>query len=142
MVNGVASRDLYQNNSVRFPYTNEFQVVYISQLDYWTPNNTSAFFPRNYALGGVNYGISRNTQTKYLLNGAYLRIKNITLGYTLPKNLLNKVNINQLRVFIAGENLYDLNDFPDGINTELQNKGNGASYPYLRSFSAGLNLTF
>ncbi len=142
LVNGVAKRDLYQNNSVRFPYTNEFQVVYISQLDYWTPNNTSAFFPRNYALGGVNYGISRNTQTKYLLSGAYLRIKNITLGYTLPKSLLNKVNINQLRVFIAGENLYDLNDFPDGINTELQNKGNGATYPYLRSFSAGLNLTF
>ena len=142
LVNGVGQREIYQNNSVRFPYTNEFQVVYISQLDYWTPTNTDAYFPRNYALGGVNYGVSRSTQTKYLLDGAYMRIKNITLGYTLPTQLVNRVNIDRLRIYLAGENLADFNDYPDGINTELQNRGNGATYPYMRSFSAGLNLTF
>ena len=142
LLNGVGQREIYQNNSVRFPYTNEFQVVYISQLDYWTPSNTNAYFPRNYALGGVNYGVSRSTQTKYLLDGAYMRIKNITLGYTLPTQLVKRVNIDKLRIFLAGENLADFNDYPDGINTELQNRGNGATYPYMRSFSAGLNLTF
>jgi hypothetical protein len=142
LVNGVGKRDIYENNSVRFPYTNEFQVVYTSQLDYWTPDNQDAYFPRNYPLGGVNYGVSRSTQTKYMLNGSYMRIKNLTIGYTLPQSLLNKFSIDRLRVFIAGENLLDFNDYPDGINTELQNQGNGARYPYMKTYSAGLNVTF
>ncbi|PHN08581.1 SusC/RagA family TonB-linked outer membrane protein [Flavilitoribacter nigricans] len=142
LVNGVGKRDLYQNNNVRFPYTDEFKVVYISQLDYWTPDNRNAYFPRNYSLGGVNYGINRTTQTKYLLDGAYLRVKNITLGYTLPQQLLSRIGIDRLRVYVAGENVLDFNDYPDGINTELQNKSQGATYPYMRSFSAGVNLTF
>lgn len=142
LVNGVGKRDVYQNNSVRFPYTNEFQVVYISQLDYWQPDNPNAYFPRNYPLGGENYGVSRQTQTKYMLNGAFMRLKNVTIGYSLPKAILSKVRIDRLRIFVAGENLLDINDYPDGINTELQNKANGATYPYMRSFSAGLNLTF
>ncbi|MDN5210876.1 SusC/RagA family TonB-linked outer membrane protein [Fulvivirgaceae bacterium BMA12] len=142
LLNGVAKRDLWQNNNVRFPYISEFHVVYVSQLDYWTPENPNAFFPRNYPLGGVNYGINRATQTKYLLNGAYMRIKNITLGYSLPRTLLEKIKIQSLRFFVAGENVLDFNDYPDGINTELSNKANGATYPYMRSYSAGLNLTF
>lgn len=142
LANGVGKRDIYQNNNVRFPYTDEFKVVYISQLDYWTPENQDAYFPRNYSLGGVNYGINRTTQTKYLLNGAYLRIKNVTLGYTLPKTLLSKLNIDALRVYVAAENFMDFNDYPDGINTELENKSQGATYPYMRSFSTGVNLTF
>ncbi len=142
LLNGVGKRDLYQNNNVRFPYTNEFNVVYISQLDYWTPENRDAYFPRNYPLGGENYGISRATQTKYMLNGAYMRVKNITIGYTLPTVMLEKLRIKSLRVYIAGENILDFNDYPDGINTELSNKAQGATYPYMRSFSAGLNLTF
>ena len=142
LINGVGKRDIYQNNSVRFPYTNEFQVVYISQLDYWTADNQDAYFPRNYPLGGVNYGISRSTQTKYMLNGAYMRVKNITLGYSIPTSLLNRVRIDKLRIFIAGENIFDLNEYPDGINTELANRGNGATYPYMRSYSVGANLTF
>ena len=142
LLNGVGKRDIWQNNGVRFPYNNEFQVVYASQLDYWTSENTDGYFPRNYPLGGVNYGISRSTQTKYLLNGAYMRIKNITLGYTLPKNISSKMRIQSLRVYVAGENILDFNDYPDGINTELSNKSNGATYPYMKSYSVGLNLTF
>ena len=142
LFNGVGKRDVYQNNSVRFPYTNEFQVVYVSQLDYWTADNQDAYFPRNYPLGGVNYGVNRQTQTKYLLNGAYMRLRNLTLGYTLPASLMNRIGVERLRIYVAAENLLDFNDFPDGINTELQNKVNGATYPYLRSFSTGVNLTF
>lgn len=142
LLNGVGKRDLWLNNSVRFPYTNEFQVVYKSQLDYWTAENTDGYFPRNYELGGENYGISRSTQTKYLLNGAYLRIKNITLGYTIPESISSKLRIQSLRVYVAGENILDFNDYPQGINTELSNKGNGATYPYMKSYSVGLNLTF
>lgn len=142
LANGVGKRDVYLNNRVRFPYIDEFSVVYKSQLDYWTPNNTDAYFPRNYPLGGVNYGISRSTQTKYLLNGAYLRIKNLTLGYSLPTQMLKKNGIDKLRLYVAGENLFSFNDYPDGINTELATQGSGGIYPYIKSYSIGLNLTF
>ncbi|WP_339710455.1 TonB-dependent receptor [uncultured Kriegella sp.] len=142
LANGVGKRDIYLNNRVRFPYLDEFSVVYQSQLDYWTPENTDAFFPRNYPLGGENYGVSRSTQTKYLINGAYLRIKNLTLGYTIPQDVLKKNGIDKLRLYVSGENLFSFNDYPDGINTELATQGSGGIYPYLRSYSIGLNLTF
>lgn len=142
MLNGVGKQDLYWNNPVRFPYTDEFKVVYSYQLDYWTPENTDAFFPRNYSLGGVNYGYNRSTQTKYLLSGAYLRIKNITLGYTLPSSWVEKVKIDKLRIYVAAENVAKFDSWPEGVNPTLVNKGAGATYPLLKGYSIGLNMTF
>ncbi|TKG97331.1 SusC/RagA family TonB-linked outer membrane protein [Puteibacter caeruleilacunae] len=142
MLNGVGKRDIWQNNVVRFPYRGEFEPMYAHQMDYWTPENTDAYYPRNYELGGVNYGNSRQTQTKYLLNGAYLNIKNITLGYAVPKVVLQRWGISKLRLYASVENLHSFNDWPKGINTELKNKGNGATYPLLKTYSFGLNLTF
>ena len=142
LANGIGKRDVYLNSRVRFPYLDEFSIVYQSQLDYWTPENTNAYFPRNYPLGGVNYGVSRSTQTKYMINGAYLRIKNLTLGYSIPQDVLKKNKIDKLRIFVAGENLFSFSDYPDGINPELANQGGGGIYPYLKSYSIGLNLTF
>ena len=142
LLNGVGKRDLYMNNSVRFPYTSQFMVVYSGQLDYWTPENTNAYFPRNYDLAGVNYGNSRSTQTKYLIDASYLRIKNITIGYSLPESFLNRFKIDKLRVYVSAENLHSFDNMPDGIDTELKIKSNGATYPLLKSFNFGLNLTF
>ena len=142
LFNGVGKRDVWQNNPIRFPYVGEFNVMFAHQLDYWTPDNTNAFFPRNYPRGAVNYGNSRRVQTKYLLNGAYLRLKNLTIGYNIPKDVLNKVGIDKIRLFASAENLFTIDDLPKGINTELRNKGNGATYPFSRSFSVGLNLQF
>ncbi len=142
MLNGVGKQDLYWNNPVRFPYTDEFKVVYSYQLDYWTPENPDAYFPRNYALGGVNYGYSRWTQTKYLMSGAYMRIKNITVGYTLPGSLLEKVKIDKLRVYVAAENVAKFDSWEEGMNPTLSNKSAGATYPLLKGYSIGLNMTF
>ena len=141
-MNGIGKRDIYLNNNVRFPYPGEFDTVFAHQLDYWTPQNTDAYYPRNYPYGGVNYGNSRITQTKYLLNGAYLRIKNISIGYNVPNDVLDKVKIKKLRLFLAAENLYTWDKLPKGINTELEIKGGGATYPFLKTFSVGLNLQF
>jgi hypothetical protein len=142
MLNGVGKRDMWLSSPLIFPYMHEFAVMYANQLDYWTPDNTDAYYPRNYALGGVNGAYNRQAQTKYLTNGAYMRIKNITLGYTLPKVLLKKVKIDRLRFYVAVENVADFNSWAPGINTELKNKGQGATYPYMRGYSIGLNLTF
>ncbi len=142
LLNGVGKRDLYINNNIRFPYTGEFNTMHKGQMDYWTPENTDAFLPRNYDMGGANYGNSRLTQTKYLIDGSFLRVKNITLGYSLPKSLLSKVNIDKFRVYVSGENLHSFDNMPDGIDTELQSKDQGFYYPLIRSFNVGLNVTF
>lgn len=142
ILNGVGKRDLYVDNNIRFPYTDQFATMHKGQMDYWTPENTDAYFPRNYEDGGENYSNSRITQTKYLIDGSFLRIKNITLGYTLPKALLSKINIDKLRIYISGENLHSFDNMPDGIDTELKAKSQGIYYPLIRSFNIGLNMTF
>jgi len=94
-------------------------------------------------------------QTGYLLNASYLRVKNITIGYTLPETLTKRVGISRLRVYAAGENIFEwsgIKDFYDpestnaNINTNpganLGRVGNGMTYPFQRSYSLGLNLIF
>ena len=141
-IQGVLKRDIYLNHPVAFPYTFEFTTVYDHQLDYWTPTNTDAYFPRNYPNGGENYSSNIRTQTKYLQSGAFARLKNITLGYTLPAQLLTKWKVQKLRLFATGENLFNKDGLPDGIDAELNNLDNGGNYPFLKNYSFGLNLTF
>lgn len=140
--NGVGKRDIWSNSASVFPYRGEFSAMYAHQTDYWTPNNTNAFLPRIYDRGGANYGSSRRTQTKYLLDGSYLRLKNITLGYSLPVDVLNNLKINSLRLFLSAENLANWDNLPDGLNTELKDRGNGAVYPFARTFSLGASVQF
>ncbi len=58
--------------------------------NYWTPNNTGAFYPAAYNNGGSNTANNMQIQDRYLLNMAYLRLKNLTVGYSLPQSVLNK----------------------------------------------------
>lgn len=137
LIRGIGKRDLWIDNGVRFPYVGQFNGVFKHQLDYWTPENTDAYFPRNYPDAGVNYGVNRNVQTKYLANGAYLRIQNITMGYSLKPHWAEK-----LRVFLSGENLFNFDHLPDGLDAELQGVNQGGNYPFIKKLSVGLNVTF
>lgn len=141
-IQGVGKRDVWLSNDVVFPYPGEFSIMYAHQLDYWTPENTNAYYPRNYARGGGNYGYSRRVQTKYLADGSYVRLKNITLGYSLPKEILKKSLIKSVKLYFSGENLFTYDHLPDGINTELSNLGSGANYPFLKQYSFGVNVSF
>ncbi len=95
-------------------------------------------------------------QTSYLLSGAYLRLKNITVGYNLPERVLRKLNIERLRVFVSGENVAEWSPIsafydPEAINDNLnlnpavgnsRGTGSGYTYPFQRRFALGMNLTF
>lgn len=96
-------------------------------------------------------------QTRYLLNAAYLRIKNLTFGYTLPQSLTGKMGISTLRIYVSGENLYEwskLKKFfdPEAINDDViqfdpavsvsRGTGTGYAYPFQRTYAAGINITF
>jgi hypothetical protein len=81
-------------------------------------------------------------QTRYLSNGAYLRVKNITLGYTVPTKLLEKISVVRVRIFASGENLFTFDHMPPGLSAELADVSRGGSYPFLKKYSLGMNVSF
>jgi len=115
----------------------------------WTPQNTNTDFPRA-AIGAPDQGIQFNVlpQTdRWLESGSYVRLRNIELGYSIPKNYLGKVGFTSTRIFISGQNLLTLTKYtgldPDitGVNIFERGLDNG-QYPALRILSAGINFGF
>ena len=114
-----------------------------AHADYWTPDNKGAYYPRPDWNGGRN----TNTQTRYLQNAAYCRLKNVTLGYTLPKSLTEKFYVENLRFFVSAENLFTITNFTDIADPELIGAGYGdgnlgKTYPLSKTVSFGLSVTF
>ncbi len=150
---GVGKRDYWAGGPMMFGACNQgkWQAVgYEPQLDYFRPADTTdplgpnldAYYPRpNW--GGPN---STYTQTKYLQNAAYCRLKNLTVGYTLPASITRKAYIERARIFFSGENLFNITSFtklgdPEMIEAYAPT-GFGKAYPLSRVFSCGLNVTF
>ena len=108
--------------------------------DYWTPQNPNATFPRLLATGG-SYANNFRASSWWIRSAAYFRIKNINLGYTLPSNLTKKMHISSLRVFVSGQNLVTFSKAWKGFDPEINN-ANAEFYPVMRTYTAGLNVTF
>ena len=118
-------------------------------LGRWTGAGTSNAFPR-LTDNDVN-GNFTNPTSFYLSNGAYFKIKTIQIGYSLPKNLISRIGLQKVRVYISGNNLVTLTKYP-GFDPEIggtfsgQNNGSygvdNGIYPQARTFLAGLNVTF
>ena len=152
LIDGVGKRDIwpYVNlenrddvNFIFWPYNDPYASIYKNQLDYWTPENTNAYYMRSYNGAGGNTKYSRNVQTKYLLNGAYLRVRNIEIGYTVPKFLSQKLYLNHARLFLSVENLLKFDHLPNGMDSEVTGTfNNGGVYPYYRKFNVGINVSF
>lgn len=101
----------------------------------WTPDHTDAFLPR--PCMGKSY--NRQTQTRYKVNAGYLRLKNLTLGYTLPKTLTQKASISRARVYFSGQNLFCITSLPSMYDPETLDYN---KYPVQRVFSVGLDIKF
>ncbi|WP_025764379.1 SusC/RagA family TonB-linked outer membrane protein [Dyadobacter tibetensis] len=95
-------------------------------------------------LADNNYGSGLDIpQTKYLLSGAYVRIKNITLGYSLPRNVLQRLALERLRVFATAENIFEFSKIKKFVDPEAINQGSSArAYPFQRKLAFGLNIEF
>lgn len=111
-------------------------------MDYWTEENTSAYWPRPYFEKWEHK--NQQTQSRYLQNGAYIRLKSLQLGYTLPGNLTQKVKISNLRIYMSGENLLTFTKLITVFDPELTggSYGSGTMYPLQKVLSVGLNVTF
>lgn len=125
-------------------------------LDYWRPAdetnilgpNTDAYFGKPYYSAETNK--NRQVQTRFLLNAAYIRLKSVQLGYTLPTEISQKVFIERARIYIAGENLLTFSKLPGTFDPETTLESDplfggyqpGRIYPLSKVLSVGINLKF
>ena len=143
------------------PFMRGADALYANQTSYWTEKNPdqNADFPRLFPGNASRGTISvleqgRNNfypQTKYLVNMAYLRFKNLTVGYTLPQALTRKAHIQKVRVYFSGSNIMEIIKRSKApVDPEVNDKEEGAALgnatwgridPMYRTFSFGLQLT-
>lgn len=135
---GALGRNVFISGYALFGSNYEMRQIFSDYKDnYWTPENPGAKYPR--AMGAKN---TNNTQqsTFWLKNGNYVRLKNVELGYTIPTRLSEKLSMRQLRVYVNGSNLITW-DKLDGLFDPEEDNG-AIKYPLLRTFNAGLTVTF
>ena len=109
--------------------------------DSWTENNHNAKMPRVFETGNSPSDMTRAMSTFWLWNTAYLRLKTLQLGYSLPENVLKAIGVERVRIYYAGENLLTFHSLPFNIDPEITSE-RGSSYPLLRSHAIGINITF
>lgn len=109
--------------------------------DSWTESNHNAKMPRVFETGNSPSDMTRAMSTFWLWNTAYLRLKTLQLGYSLPENVLKGIGVERVRIYYAGENLLTFHSLPFNIDPEITSE-RGSSYPLLRSHAIGINITF
>lgn len=110
------------------------------------PANIDAYFPRpifSASSDGTSFGAkNQRVQSRYIQNAAYVRLKNLQLGYSLPANWISKAKISKCRIFVSGENLATFTSLFDVFDPETITGGwGGNSYPLSSIWSVGLSLT-
>jgi TonB-linked SusC/RagA family outer membrane protein len=159
---GVGKQDWYPSVEAEFfwgQYNRPYNNIPKWQLgNMWTPEHTDAYLPRTMSRAASNattreLGVA---QTKYLQNIAYIRMKNIQFGYSLPEKLISKIAAKELRIYFTGENLWTWSPLykivkhldventgpSDQVFNSGGNSGDGYNYPMLRSLSLGLTIVF
>ena len=106
-------------------------------LDRWTPDNTDGTYPRL----TFNYPNNEQTSDYWMLNAAYLRLKNLQIGYTIPPKVFDKTFIEHCRFFASGQNLLTIANFLDGFDVETP-MGSVGYYPVVKIYSIGVEVKF
>jgi TonB-dependent starch-binding outer membrane protein SusC len=168
-IQGSYGNDIYNTNIFDLEGMNRVFNASTAVLDRWTtdlPDNASPSMPRGSGDGGAPTNVQAST--RYIEDGSYTRLKNITLGYTLPSSLLDRVKLSKVRVYVSAQNLVTLTNY-SGLDPEVgyyQARGTGTGfigsqattsgaptvnfntgidygvYPMPKSFIAGLQISF
>lgn len=121
--------------------------VFKEHLDYWTPDNPNAYYPSPYAApAGAIGSFTNKTQqvsNRYLQSAAYLRLKNLTLSYSLRKNMISGLRLNRVNVFASGENLFTITKLAGMFDPETLtgSTSTGKIYPLTQVYSFGVNIS-
>ena len=137
---GVAGNQIYNSNRASLEAMSVAQNQMTSVLDRWTGPGTSKTMPRA-VFGDPNQ--NNRTSDRFIEDGSYLRLKNVTFGYTLPERLTKKALMSDVRVYVSGQNLFTLTRY-SGLDPEISSTtGNDDNlYPVSRSVMFGLSITF
>lgn len=113
----------------------------------WTPTNTNTDVPK------ASVGRTRRVSTRWIYDGSFVRLKNLSLGYTLPAAVLDRLNINKFRIYVSAQNILTITDY-EGYDPEVNYRSESAtdsnrnlgldygSYPNAKSYTVGLNIGF
>ena len=147
--NGVSGNKILNGTKYRgiFDFNGNY---FAERLNSWTPTNTNTDIPRNTRTDG---GFNRRMSSYYLEDGAYFRLRNAQVGYTLPNELLEKIKIEKIRLYVSATNLFTITDYT-GYYPEVGRNSRGGSrrifnsgvdegaYPTPRNFQLGLQVSF
>jgi TonB-linked SusC/RagA family outer membrane protein len=137
---GVGKRSFLPNSEMLAPMLEGWFMPMAHHRDYWTPENPNAAFPRPFLNGRHNYAPS----DRWVLDGSYIRLKNIQIGYSFSSTLLKKAKISRARVFVSGQDIWTktrMGVFNGVFDPENVNNVR-ADYPYFGTMAGGINLTF
>lgn len=135
---GVAGNDIYNANRTSLESMSVIQNQTTKVLDRWTGEGTSNSMPR--AIYSDPNENNRNS-TRFIEDGSYLRLKNVTLGYTLPESITRKASLASVRFYMSGQNLYTLTKY-SGFDPEVSGGVDNSNYPITRTISFGLDIKF
>lgn len=138
---GVGSQKSYLDRAMVEPLRNNYgNIPAILEGNYWSPFNTdeqnaNAFYPR---LSSVSKNNNYATSDHWIFDGGYFRMKNITLGYTLPQQWTRYIGIDRTRFYVSASDLFCISDYPDGWDPEM----GVSSYPITTSVVFGIQVSF
>lgn len=147
---GVMKRDYFQDSYFFWGFSgNEWwSTGFVEHEDYFRADsnhplgqNLDSYYPRPIRWTSKN----QQTQSRYLQNAAYVRLKNLQFGYTLPSNITKRIRIQKIRMFISGENLWTYTKLAKMFDPETIDggkNGNGNAYPLSKVFSCGISVNF
>lgn len=134
---GVAKWDRYLNDDIyNFYHIDQYQLPY-EQMNMWSEDNRNTKIPKIY----TNNHINNQTHDAYIRKADYLKIRSLQLGYSLPQNLINRISLTNMRVYLNAENPFTFTSWPS-YDPEADGGGNHHTYPLTRTISMGLNISF
>jgi len=137
---GVGKRDILLQGDMVWPLWNAGKIQKWHLDECWSAENTDARYP---AIKATSAG-SNDAQmsSTWVFNAAYLRLRNITIGYTLPSEWLTNFFIKGVRIYCSGLNLLTFDKLPAGIDPLVPNGSNGGIFPVTSNFSVGIDVNF
>ncbi|MDP6921459.1 MAG: TonB-dependent receptor [Lutibacter sp.] len=143
--NGSQGNDVYNHNKIftDFPlFVNGNRSTRV--LDSWTPSNTDAILP---ALSNSINGVEANANSYFVEDGSFFRLKNVQIGYNLSDDMVEKLNVSNVRLYVSGTNLFTITDY-QGVDPEVMPRNNLnmgidlRTYPLSKIYSVGVNVKF